>query len=163
MADTLAKLTAASNFAECIEGGDAAIGREITLTNVAANCVACHQFEGKGGSLVGPDLSSIGREKERAYLLESLVQPSAVVRLGYGLITISPKSGDAISGTLVQEDAASLKVKLPDGTEKRIARADIANMTPPMSVMPPMHGILTKRQLRDVVAYLATQKKGSKK
>ena len=34
----------------------------------------------------------------------------------------------------------------------------IATSTPPISVMPPMLGILTKTEIRDVVAYLASLK-----
>jgi mono/diheme cytochrome c family protein len=53
---------------------------------------------------------------------------------------------------------------MPDGKTQSIPRAQIATATPPISVMPPMLGILTKPQIRDVVAYLASLKaKTSKK
>jgi mono/diheme cytochrome c family protein len=35
---------------------------------------------------------------------------------------------------------------------------DVAQRTPPISVMPPMLGILTPAEIRDVVAYLTTLK-----
>jgi quinoprotein glucose dehydrogenase len=74
------------------------------------------------------------------------------------------KAGDPIMGTLLKEEPETISLKLPDGKTKTIPRADIASMTPPISVMPPMSAILTKRQIRDVVAYLATQKgKGKSK
>ncbi len=161
-AKQIAAITEKLNFSECQEGGDAKLGRDIVLNNLAANCVACHQFEGKGGSAVGPDLSKIGQEKDSRYLLESLVAPSAVVSSGYGLVTITPKEGEAIIGTLLKEEPDNISLKLPEGATKVIPRTTIASMTPPISVMPPMSAILTKRQLRDVVAYLASQKAKAK-
>jgi quinoprotein glucose dehydrogenase len=157
-AKQIAAITEKSNFSECQEGGDVGQGRDIVLNNLAANCVACHQVENKGGSAVGPDLSSIGKEKDARYLLESIVAPSAVVSSGYGLVTVTPKEGDAVIGTLLKEEPDHISLKLPEGTTKLIPRADITTMTPPMSVMPPMSAILTKRQIRDIVAYLVTQK-----
>jgi mono/diheme cytochrome c family protein len=57
-----------------------------------------------------------------------------------------------------------MSLRKPDGNTEIIPRAQIATATPPISVMPPMLGILTKPQIRDVVAYLASLKaKTSKK
>jgi mono/diheme cytochrome c family protein len=41
----------------------------------------------------------------------------------------------------------------------RVSRKDIANMTPPISAMPPMGGMLSAREIRDVVAWLDVQKR----
>ena len=54
-------------------------------------------------------------------------------------------------------------MRLPDGKERVIQRGEIATQTPPISVMPPMLGILKPRELRDVVAYLSGLKPKAKK
>ncbi|MFZ4764320.1 MAG: PVC-type heme-binding CxxCH protein, partial [Roseimicrobium sp.] len=56
-------------YSECLEGGDAAEGKDIVLNHLAANCTACHRVESKEGSQVGPSLSGIGSQRDRAYLL----------------------------------------------------------------------------------------------
>ncbi len=143
-------------FTECLEGGDPAAGREIAQMNVAANCVACHRFARGSGSEVGPPLETIASRHDRRYLLESLIDPGAQVAAGFGLVTVTRKNGETLAGTLLVEDAESVRLRLPDGKEISVPRDGITAETPAISMMPPMGAILTKRQLRDVVAYLAT-------
>lgn len=152
------------NASELLEGGDATRGKEIVTNNIAANCIACHTVEAKEGSLVGPNLKTIGSQKDRKYLLESLLNPLAQIAPGFGLVSITTKDGKSLSAILEKEDAKQVTLKLPDGKTQSISRDQIATITPPMTVMPPMLGILTKPQIRDVVAYLAGLKgKTSKK
>lgn len=149
---------------ELLEGGDVTTGRDIVTNHLGANCIACHTIEAKEGSQVGPNLKTIGSQKDRKYLLESLLNPIAQIAPGYGLVSIALKDGKSISGALDKEDAAQITLRMPDGKTQSILRAQIATATPPISVMPPMLGILTKPQIRDVVAYLASLKaKTSKK
>ena len=140
---------------ELLEGGDVTRGRDIVTNHLGANCIACHTIEAKEGSQVGPNLKSIGSQKDRPYILESLLNPLATVAPGYGLVTLTLKDGKSLSATLDKEDAKQIRLRLPDGKLQTVPRDQIANATPPMSVMPPMLGILTKPQIRDVVAYLA--------
>ena len=156
--DRAAKPDALATFSECLEGGDAQAGREISMANVSANCVACHRFAGAAGSEVGPPMDGVASRGDRRYLLESLIAPGARVTAGYGIVSVTIKSGEAVSGTLLGEKAGALRLRLPDGSELTIEQANIAAQTPPISMMPPMGAILTKRQLRDVVAYLGTMK-----
>ena len=44
-----------------------------------------------------------------------------------------------------------------DGAPKRIERAGIKEITPPVSAMPPMAAALPPRDFRDLIAFLATQ------
>lgn len=153
------------NNAELLEGGDATRGRDIVTSNLGANCLACHTIEAKEGSQVGPNLKAIGSQKDRKYLLESLLNPLAQIAPGFGLVSITTKDGKSLSAVLDKEDAKQVTLRQPDGKTQTVPRDQIATMTPPMSVMPPMLGILTKPQIRDVVAYLAglkgkTGKKG---
>ena len=152
-----------AGFSECLEGGDAANGKEIVNEHLAANCVACHRFDSKEGSSVGPVLSSIGVEKDRAYLLEALVSPTSAIAPGFGMVAISLKSGKSVSGSLVSQDDKAVILRLADGTTYQTDPAQIDSMTTPVSVMPPMGVILSKREVRDVVAYLSGLKGKSSK
>ncbi len=153
----------AAAYAECLEGGSSNAGREIALEHLAANCTACHRFDSKEGSTVGPLLSAIGAQKERVYLLEALVAPTAHIAPGYGMVSLTLKDGKSYAGVISAETPEMIEMKLADGTTKKVATTDIAVKTPPMSVMPPMNAMLTRRQIRDVVAYLASLKGGSSK
>ncbi|MDI1315523.1 PVC-type heme-binding CxxCH protein [Prosthecobacter sp.] len=150
------------NSTELLEGGDATRGKDIVTNNIAANCIACHTIEAKEGSQVGPNLKTIGSQKDRKYILESLLNPLAQIAPGFGLVSLTTKDGKAISAVLEKEDAKQVTLRLPDGKTQTFPRAQIATITPPMTIMPPMLGILTKPQIRDVVAYLAALK-GKKK
>lgn len=143
---------------DLLEGGDAAGGREIVSNHLGANCIACHTVEEKEGSQVGPLLRSIGAQRSRAELLESLVNPVAKIAPGYGLVSVTLKDGRTVAGTLLRDDPASVTLRQTSGEELRLNRAQVAMQTPPVSMMPPMLGILTPRELRDVVAYLASLK-----
>ncbi len=148
------------------EGGDAANGKEVVTNHLGANCLACHTVEMKEGSQVGPLLKTIGSQRTKAELLESLVNPIAKIAPGYGLVSVTLKDGSNLAGALASEDKASVTIRLADGTEKKLPRTQIAMQTPPISMMPPMIGILTPREVRDVVAYLGglkSKKSGEKK
>lgn len=151
------------NNTELLEGGDATRGKDIVTNNIAANCIACHTVEAKEGSQVGPNLKTIGGQKDRAYLLESLLNPIAKIAPGFGLVAITTKNGKTLSAVLDKEDPTQVTLRLPDGKTQTIPRAQIATITPPMTVMPPMLGILTKPQIRDVVSYLSSLKKTTTK
>jgi putative membrane-bound dehydrogenase-like protein len=140
---------------DLIEGGDTTNGKDIVTNHLGANCIACHTVEAKEGSQVGPILKTIGGQRTKAELLESLVNPVAKIVPGYGLVSITMKDGSNHAGALFKEDKTAVTLRLADGTEKKLARAQITMQTPPVSMMPPMLGILTPREVRDVVAYLS--------
>ena len=137
------------------DGGDAARGKTIVNGHLAANCTACHRVESDEGSEVGPMLRQIGAQRTKAELAESLVEPSAKIAAGFGIETIVLKDGTTLAGSVLKENAKSLDFKLTDGKTQKVAVATIASRTPPVSVMPPMLGILSPAEIRDVVAYLS--------
>lgn len=145
-------------FTECLEGGDTTAGKKIVHEHLAANCTACHRVSSKEGSNVGPALASIGSQKDRPYLLESLVAPMAKIAPGYGMVSVTTKDARTFAGALAATDDKFVQLRLADGSLTRIALPDIETKTEPVSVMPPMSAVLTKREIRDVIAYLASLK-----
>jgi quinoprotein glucose dehydrogenase len=153
---TYSAAPAAASRHELLAGGDVLRGKNLVATHLNANCVACHAFDGSGGSEVGPNLRTIGSQHDAAYLLESLLNPSAKIAIGFGIVTVTARDKSQVTGTLARETPEAVEVRLFDGTRKTIARADVAAQTPPISIMPPMADILQPRELRDVVAYLTS-------
>ena len=140
------------------DGGDVARGKAIVNGHLAANCTACHRVESEEGSEVGPMLRTVGGQRTKDELAQSLVEPSAKIVQGFGIETIVLKDGTTLAGSVMKESAKALELKLPDGKTQNVALASIASRTPPVSVMPPMLGILTPEEIRDVVAYLSNLK-----
>jgi quinoprotein glucose dehydrogenase len=155
----IAALPALKTRAELLEGGNVAAGQDIVANHLNANCLACHSVTA-GGSEVGPNLRTIGAQNSRAYLLEALLEPAAKIATGFGLVGVTLKDGTQFTGTLASETAQAVTVRLMDGERKIIPRDKIATQTPPVSIMPPMTGILQPREIRDVVAYLSNLKGG---
>ena len=151
---------AATARTELLLGGDPARGRDLVANHLAANCTACHTVESSSGSEVGPNLRSIGAQRDGPYLLESLLNPSAKIATGFGIVNVTLKDKSEITGTLAKETAEAVTVRLFDGQQRSIPRAEIASQTPPVSIMPPMDAILQPREIRDVVAYLSSLKGG---
>ena len=93
--------------------------------------------------------------------MESLVSPAAKIAPGYGSIAVTKKDGEIIAGRLVREDDAVVVLADNVTNEKTtIQREMVKEMSTPVSLMPPMGLLLSKRQLRDVIAYLASLKEG---
>ncbi len=151
---------AAAGQKELLEGGSIAAGQDIVSNHLAANCMACHSITASGGSEVGPNLRAVGTRGDRAYLLESLLVPAAKIATGYGMVGLTLKDTSAVTGTLAKETETEVTVRLFDGTMRKVPRTEIVHQTPPVSIMPPMGDILQPREIRDVVAYLASMKGG---
>jgi quinoprotein glucose dehydrogenase len=144
-------------YMESLEGGDPDAGEKVINTHLGGQCVRCHRFSSESGSKMGPDLKSIGSSKDRTYLLRSLIDPQADIAPGYGVVSITLKDGSTVSGIAGEEDSDSIDILSVDREDaQRIPKTNIVSRTEPISTMPAMGFVLTKRELRDVVAYLAT-------
>mgnify|MGYP000910466618 CR=1 FL=1 len=155
-------------FKPSLEGGDPESGREIFMTHAAGQCSKCHKVDGDGG-IAGPELTGIGSRQKSEYLLESLVNPSAIVLPGYGITLVTLKNGESLGGALMSEDAGKIVLKIPDPAspdkqiERAIPLAELESRQPPVSAMPPMAYLLTKSEIRDLVAFLGTLREKGKK
>ncbi len=153
--DEMVKRTPLKSATLLLEGGDATHG-EFLFKNHAAQCVRCHKIEGFGGA-AGPDLSKIGTTLNREELVQALLNPSLRIAPGFGNVTLDLKDGETISGNFINESPRSIRLRLPDQSELEITREHIEFMTQEQSSMPPMNDVLSLRELRDLVQYLAEQ------
>ncbi|RYF93815.1 MAG: c-type cytochrome, partial [Chitinophagaceae bacterium] len=147
------ELTAA--YAGSLTGGDPNRGRNVFFRNQQAQCMKCHSYDDRGGN-AGPRLNGIALRLSRAQLLESLISPGARLAPGYGMVSIEKKDGTTVSGIIHEDSKSRIVLKLGDQPDQVIPKDQIAKRTNSPSSMPDMKAILSKREIRDVVSFLAT-------
>ncbi|MFH6602204.1 HEAT repeat domain-containing protein [Maribacter algicola] len=145
-------------FKETLEGGEWWQGRNFFNNNSTGQCVRCHSVGGAGGQ-VGPPLDNIGNTLNREQLLEALINPSARLAPGFGTVTVTLKDGQEVIGVLIEETDRELILRTNDAEPMEIALERISKRENSMSSMPSMAGAMTKREIRDVIEYLASLKK----
>ncbi len=145
----------AAGHRELLMGGDAAAGRRVTLSAVA-QCSQCHSVE-VAGATVGPGLTGVGSRLSREELLVSLMDPSARIAPGFGIVGLSLRSGQTITGRLTEESADRLVVDTGEARTVQVLTADIARREDAPSPMPPAQLFLSPREIRDLVEYLSRQ------
>jgi len=149
----------AAKWAACVEGGDAKLGKAIFAEKAEAACMRCHKVKGLGGD-VGPELTGIGKTKDRAYLLQSIVDPNAVIAPGFENVLLTLADGRMLVGLLNVEDAQELTIaSLVDGKREKV-RKDLvkARISVPSAMPAGLAEVLGPRALRDLLEYLATVK-----
>ena len=152
-----AKPTTVEAAMALLSSADAGRGRMLVLHPSGAGCVACHNIGGCGNHF-GPDLTGIGGRAEAQHLMQSLIDPSAVITEGFNSHVITTVRG-VQSGVLLEESGLAVTLGLPTGQRERIMRSDITKQeTLPISAMPPFGALLNAQQCADVVAWLLTQK-----
>ena len=146
-----------SPYRECLEGGDAEAGREIFTKKPEAGCIRCHSVSGAGGR-IGPDLTTLHQTTERIFILESIVEPNAVITPGFENVLLTLKNGETVTGILSLEGEDEVTItSSADGRKRKVQTAEIKERTPLPSAMPPGFGLaLGKRAIRDLVQFLAT-------
>ncbi len=157
----LAPLKSNSNsseaFKETLFGGDRRNGRDYFRENSTGQCVRCHEIRGEGG-IVGPSLSNIGSILSREQILQAMIEPSARLSPGYGTVSLTLNDGQNVIGILMEERADGLILKTAEAEPMEIPLGRISKRTNIPSSMPPMGNIMSKREIRDVVEFLANLK-----
>jgi quinoprotein glucose dehydrogenase len=114
----------------CLEGGDAERGRNLFFERGQLSCVRCHKIGETGGD-VGPELTKIAAEKDkqRVYLLESIVTPSKTIAKNFETVVIQGVDGRQHTGILKQEDSEKLTQTRRAGSGNETRRAGSGNET----------------------------------
>jgi putative heme-binding domain-containing protein len=129
--------------------GDAKAGRVL----FTKHCGACHRLNGEGGT-VGPDLSYANRNRD--FLLVSLVDPSVVIRREYLSYTAETNDGRLVTGVITAQTAATVTLTNAKAEAATLRREEIVSLREsPVSLMP--EGLVTPlkpQELRNLFAYL---------
>ncbi len=144
-------------YAGSLLGGDENRGRRIFYQHQSAQCIRCHAVGDYGGN-AGPRLSGVAGRITRQQILEALVNPDARLAPGFGTVKLELKNGKTVSGILQGETDKELMVKIGDRPDTTVLKADVNARSNAASSMPAMRYVLSKREIRDVVAFLATLK-----
>jgi putative heme-binding domain-containing protein len=139
--------------------GDVRRGHEVFMSRRAA-CNTCHKL-GYGGGTLGPDLTSIGRVRNRRDLLEAILFPGASLVRGYEPVSVELEDGRVISGIVRGENADEVTVAVDAQKTVKLARSSILQILP-SSVSPMPNGIatlLSPQELADLLAFLQTDQR----
>jgi len=127
-------------------------------------------IRGQGG-VFGPDLSDVGRRRSPDYLRRSLMDPSADVPQSYTpwraeislpenflYVRVVTRDGQEVAGVRVNEDTFSIQIREATGAIRSFFKSDLTELHKDFgkSPMPSYAKVLTKDELDDLVAYLAS-------
>jgi putative heme-binding domain-containing protein len=144
-------------YLETLYGGDSRRARWFFMNNTTAQCARCHAIRGNGG-IVGPDLTFIGDKLSREELLRSLIEPGARLAPGYGTVKLTLKDGQVITGILSEESDSKLILKTAEAEPLEVEKTRIEKRENMPSGMPPMGSVMSKREIRDMIEFLASLK-----
>src|SRR5262245_8004369 len=129
--------------------GDAKAGKVL----YTKHCASCHRLHGEGG-IVGPELTHVNRDRD--FLLVSLVDPSSVVRKEFVTHIADTADGQVVTGVITAQTAATVTLTDAKAQATTLKRADVTSMRESaVSIMP--EGLLQPlkpQELRDLFAYL---------
>ncbi|MFP6673565.1 MAG: PVC-type heme-binding CxxCH protein [Pirellulaceae bacterium] len=121
----------------------------------AKSCSSCHTLFAVGGK-IGPDLTGSNRAN-LDYLLENILDPSAVLGKDYRMTVVSTTSGRILSGIVTAENVTAITLTTINDSVV-VPQSDIEDRTlSNLSLMP--EGLLkelTDDEVRDLVAYMAS-------
>ncbi|MEO2030447.1 MAG: hypothetical protein ABGZ35_00020 [Planctomycetaceae bacterium] len=153
---TAADLT--NSLSEVSSGRNFENGKEMFR---AALCNRCHR-SGADGSAVGPDLTSVGRRFSSRVVLQSILEPSAVIAEPYRAVNLVTTDGRMFNGQVIASgDYRARNVRIiPDPLRPsmivEIPKQEIAeHLVSKTSPMPKgLLNTLTRTDVLDLLAYL---------
>jgi putative heme-binding domain-containing protein len=139
--------------------GDASRGRQLFFETASVQCKNCHRIDGVG-SLMGPDLSNIGRKYTKAQLLDQILDPSRIIEPRYVAYVARLEDGRSLTGMLVDRTPEFLTLRDAKGDVMRLDSEQLESLAPiRQSLMPDLQlRDLSLEQIADLLAYLADRK-----
>jgi putative membrane-bound dehydrogenase-like protein len=134
---------------DALKKADLANGRAV----FTKSCASCHKMFGEGQA-VGPELTGSQRSN-LDYVLENVIDPSAVVPREYKLVNFTTTDDRVISGIVVNETKDAVTIRTTN-EQLVLPVGDIAARKPTnLSIMPEgLFDAMKPDEVRDLVAYL---------
>jgi putative heme-binding domain-containing protein len=135
--------------------GDLERGRKLYFGK--AVCASCHTVGADGGKL-GPDLTSIQRDRSAHDLLEAIVYPSASFVREFETYRVKTKTND-YTGIIKEKNPDAILLATSPQTSVRILRPEIVSMQiVDVSLMPQgLDKLLTDQEMADLMAFIIGQ------
>lgn len=136
---------------------DVEAGRRLFFHPKVALCASCHRQSGRG-NVVGPDLTLIAQQGDRAAILRSILEPHREVAPQFYPSLVKLKDGTEFMGILLRSSSSDVFRDLT-GKERSFSETDIVSRTElKTSLMPPgLVMSLTDAELRDLLAFLTSK------
>lgn len=123
----------------------------------AAGCAKCHSLDAAKNAF-GPNLSGIGLRASVKHLVQSIVDPSAVITEGFTMQTVVTDTGRTYSGVLLEESGLSVSLGTSAGERIDIPKRQVdERQSSRISAMPLMTSLLSAAQIADIVLFLQQQ------
>ena len=146
----------ATSLARAARERGSAIRGAILFPQKKLNCATCHS---PGAQEIAPSVTQIGKDVEDEYFVESILNPSKVIRKGFESVKVLTKDGEILVGRIVTDDDKHLVLRDPTDAKRliRLDRDQIEQISPnDMSTMP--EGLADqlddRQQFLDLVRYL---------
>lgn len=129
------------------------------------NCAKCHRPSGETAKLA-PDLSRLGKDVTDVSLVESILQPSKVLRKGFETLAVITTEGRVLNGTLVREDENQIVLRSLANVDELITvdQDDVEEKLPgKVSAMPSglVNQLKGRQQFLDLLRYvMETRERG---
>lgn len=138
-----------------LAGGRWLAGRRLFHSEQLA-CAKCHRVHGEG-SAVGPDLSNL-LHRDYASVLRDIREPSAAINPDHPAFNVDLTDGEALTGVVVGESAAELRLADATGKTVVLPRAKVKSLrASTLSLMPEgLLASLNAEQVRDLMTFLLT-------
>jgi putative membrane-bound dehydrogenase-like protein len=139
--------------------GNAERGRTVFFNPEKSPCLKCHRLRDQGAA-IGPDLTGVGGRFPRAYLIESVLEPSRTIAPSFETVAVALSDGRVLTGVRTAESETALTLADRDGRAHVLAKADIEAQRPQeLSLMPDgLEKQLTADEFVDLIAFLVGQK-----
>jgi hypothetical protein len=104
---------------QVLKSGDPARGKEIFIKN----CAKCHMYNGEGAR-IGPDLTGMWVRPRREMLID-ILDPSRSVEGNYRQYSVATNDGRVLFGLLASESKTAIELLDAEGKTHVVQRADI--------------------------------------
>ena len=141
-----------SNLEQVIGTGSEEKGRALYFGK--ATCSTCHTMS-EGGGTLGPDLTSIQKDRSVHDIIEAVVYPSVSFVREYETYRVTTASGE-LRGIIKEQTPDMLLLETAPGATVRVAMDDVAGVEQlDVSMMPQgLDQILSEQEFSDLMAYL---------
>lgn len=126
-----------------------------------SGCLSCHILGGRGNGY-GSDLTNVGAVRGQDRLRQTLIDPKTSATPDFLLVEAVMASGKTVQGIRRNEDTLTIQIQDSSGNFHSLAKSRLRSLkrlrgeTP----MPSFGGILSQRQVDDLVSFLAVQRGG---